>query len=227
MGVYCWNIVGSRLTSFLKTFKSDKMPTYKYEYFNGRGRGEISRLLFAVSGQKFEDARIEGKDWPKRKESSKLGTLPILTTDGKEIYQSQAIVRHLARVFDLYGKSDSEKSTVDIVLECCTDIREGLFKAMFEKDEAKKAEMMKESPPKWMPSMKLFEEMYSKNKGGFIAGSKITVADLAIYDLLQNIEPLLPEGEKKLIPNVLGNKKAVEGDKGVKAYLAKRPKTDF
>jgi len=36
------------------------LTTYKFYYFNSRDRGELSRLIFAAAGQKFEDIRIEG-----------------------------------------------------------------------------------------------------------------------------------------------------------------------
>ena len=48
--------------------RSVEMPSYKLTYFNGRGRGEISRMIFTAAGVKFEDVRIEG-DWPKLKSS--------------------------------------------------------------------------------------------------------------------------------------------------------------
>lgn len=41
------------------------MPNFKLTYFNGRGRAEISRLIFAVAGAPYEDIRI--KDWPNGK----------------------------------------------------------------------------------------------------------------------------------------------------------------
>ena len=47
------------------------MPIYKLKYFNGRGRAEEARLLFAEAGQSYEDIRIEGKDWPSEKPSMK------------------------------------------------------------------------------------------------------------------------------------------------------------
>jgi len=34
------------------------MPVYKLKYFDGRGRGEVPRLMFAEAGQKYEDIRI-------------------------------------------------------------------------------------------------------------------------------------------------------------------------
>jgi glutathione S-transferase len=45
------------------------MVQYTLHYFNGRGRAEISRLIFAAAGVSFNDHRIE--DWPKHK-SGKL-----------------------------------------------------------------------------------------------------------------------------------------------------------
>ncbi len=35
------------------------MSTYKLIYFNGRGRAEVSRLIFVVVDQKYEDFRLE------------------------------------------------------------------------------------------------------------------------------------------------------------------------
>jgi glutathione S-transferase len=46
------------------------MPNYKLYYFNGRGRAEISRLILAAAGVKYEDIRIN--DWPKTKSSNQM-----------------------------------------------------------------------------------------------------------------------------------------------------------
>lgn len=43
------------------------MPSYKLTYFNGKGRAEAARLMFAAAGQKYEDVRIKSEDWPKVK----------------------------------------------------------------------------------------------------------------------------------------------------------------
>ena len=44
-----------------------KMPGYKLYYFNGRGRGETSRLSFAAVNIEFEDIRLAGEAWAKEK----------------------------------------------------------------------------------------------------------------------------------------------------------------
>ena len=41
------------------------MPSYTLNYFNGRGRAEITRLIFAAAGARYNDNRIA--DWPATK----------------------------------------------------------------------------------------------------------------------------------------------------------------
>jgi hypothetical protein len=38
------------------------MPKYKLTYFNGRGLGEVSRWLFALADQPYDDARLQYED---------------------------------------------------------------------------------------------------------------------------------------------------------------------
>ena len=39
------------------------MPSFKLIYFNARGGGELSRLVFAAAGEEYEDIRLSGDDW--------------------------------------------------------------------------------------------------------------------------------------------------------------------
>ena len=41
------------------------MPKYVLNYFDGRGRAEVSRLIFAAAGLQYTDNRV--KDWPAKK----------------------------------------------------------------------------------------------------------------------------------------------------------------
>jgi len=43
--------------------------SYKLTYFNGRGRAETIRMIFAQAGVAYEDVRIEGAQWPELKPS--------------------------------------------------------------------------------------------------------------------------------------------------------------
>lgn len=39
------------------------MPSYTLYYFNGRGRAEVIRMLFAVADIAYNDKRIDFDDW--------------------------------------------------------------------------------------------------------------------------------------------------------------------
>ena len=48
----------------------DNMSQYKLTYFNSRARAEVTRILFALADQEYEDDRIDYKNWcPELKES--------------------------------------------------------------------------------------------------------------------------------------------------------------
>lgn len=52
-------------------------PKFKLTYFNGPGRAEHLRYLFAYAGQEFEDARLKREDWPNIKPSKYVHIMEI------------------------------------------------------------------------------------------------------------------------------------------------------
>lgn len=50
--------------------------------FDGKGRGELARLLLAAGGKKYEDVRFSFEEWPKFKPSTPYGQAPALEVDG-------------------------------------------------------------------------------------------------------------------------------------------------
>ena len=61
------------------------MSTYKLTYFNGRGRGEVARFIFAQAGQEYEDNRVSGEEFAKLKPDLWTGSLPVLYVDGESL----------------------------------------------------------------------------------------------------------------------------------------------
>ena len=111
------------------------MSQYKLYYFNGKGRGEVIRLIFAAAGQKYEDIRIEGADWPEYKPKSPLGQAPFLEVfyNGKvlQIAQSLTIARFLARKFGLAGKTLEEQVEVEMYGDQIADLLSEIYKFYF------------------------------------------------------------------------------------------------
>ena len=67
-------------------------------YFPLKGAAEISRLIFAYTGEKYEDKRITSEEWKAgEKAKSPTGGQPMILLEGGEVYsQSMAIARYLA-----------------------------------------------------------------------------------------------------------------------------------
>ena len=86
------------------------MSSYKLYYFNGRGRAEIARLIFAAAGRAFEDIRYDHNEWKSHKPQMLLGQIPILEFNGIKLPQSLSIARFLAKQFQLAGRDNFRTS---------------------------------------------------------------------------------------------------------------------
>lgn len=159
------------------------MPTYKYSYFDVRGRGELVRYVFHAAGRDFEDDRVAREEWPSRKESTPFGQMPVLDVDGKKLAQSGAIARYAAREFDLAGKDSWEQALVDQYMGLVEDMFTEIVKVFFEKDEEKKKELQKNLAEVVFPKFcGLFEKALDQNGGKFFVGNSLTLADLAVLN---------------------------------------------
>lgn len=203
------------------------MSTYKLYYFNGRGRAEPARLIFAVAGHEFEDIRYERVDWPQHKSEMPLGQIPVLEVDGVKLPQSMAIARFLAKQFDLAGKDNLDQAKVDVVLDTIGDLTSEYGPIVREQDEAKKQAAMenffKEALPKHLKNLELLMNAYG-NDGTFFVGDNMTLADLVQYNMME----YLLEYDSNLFANyplLKRNREAVENHPKIAAYLKTRPQT--
>ncbi|XP_072038013.1 S-crystallin SL11-like [Amphiura filiformis] len=208
------------------------MPSYKLTYFNGRGRGEPIRLMFAAKGVPYEDNRIEFKDWPQMKASTPLGSLPILEINGKQkLVESKAINRYMAREFGFYGKNNMESTRIDIVTEIIADIWSKLTDAIFEKDEAKKAKQLKkvftETGPK---KLEFLEKFLGENDGGksYFVGTSITLADIDfIHVMSYYLFPGQNDNGLDKYPKLKALLQRASANEKIAAWIAERPVTQF
>ncbi|CAF1505009.1 unnamed protein product [Rotaria sp. Silwood1] len=205
------------------------MSTYRLHYFNGRGRAEVSRLIFAAVGQKFEDIRYEQNEWPSYKNQMPLGQMPVLEFEGVKLPQSLSIARFLAKQFQLAGRNNFEQAKVDAVVDTITEVASKLAVLSREKDEAKKQDGMRklftEDIPKNFQSLELLGKDYG-NGGPFFVGNHLTWSDLYFYDAAENI--LRIDGNVlNRYPWLQQNRYEVERQPKISAYLKSRPQTFF
>ncbi|GMR36190.1 hypothetical protein PMAYCL1PPCAC_06385 [Pristionchus mayeri] len=211
------------------------MPSYKLSYFPGRGLGEVSRQMFHLSGTPFEDNRIPMEDWPKYKESTPFGQMPVLYVDGEPLPQSFAIARYLAKQFGFAGQTPYDAAWVDALADQYKDylsemrpfltVAYGFVKGDKEKLQKEVAE----------PAIKKFFAILEKHAWdaglhghfhGYFVGDSLTWVDLLVADHIGILETFIPAAvaDFPLVQEV--RDKTISHPK-LKAWLAKRPVTPF
>lgn len=196
-------------------------PKYKLTYFNGPGRAEPLRYIFAYAGQEFEDARLKGEDWPKIKPTTPFGKVPVLEIDGKPVSQSNAIARYLAKKFGLLGADEWTALKADEIVEAFNDYHAVSMKLMFGEENPTNLENLKKEKASYLSK---FDQLVSENKSGLLVGSEVTWADLTFAASLSSgpnyQETLKPYPALSALVEKINNLPAI------KEYLQKRPKFD-
>jgi len=202
---------------------------YKLVYFNGRGRAEPARLIFAYAGHHYTDQRIEGAEWPALKSKAPFGQMPILDIDnGKVILsQSKAIARYLGHQFSLVPKDHIEAAKADMYVDGLDDVQKHFVPWFQEKDPAKKKELWQKLETDHVaPFLKLYEKFLIENGHTYFVSNSITWADLFLFDFIHRFKTSsshLFDGHQKLKEYV----EKIEKEPKIHDWLEKRPKTDF
>ena len=98
-------------------------------YFEGRARVEPIRVILEELAIPYEFQKVTFETWVRMKGETPFGALPSYRKGDMEIFQSHAIIRHLARVHDLYGSTEAERIRCDVIEEALSDLNELVGKA--------------------------------------------------------------------------------------------------
>ncbi|KAG7387318.1 hypothetical protein PHYPSEUDO_014497 [Phytophthora pseudosyringae] len=197
-------------------------PQLKLTYFDGKGRAELSRMIFNYGGVAFTDSRIAHADFAALKPTLPFGQVPVLEVDGTVYSQSMAIVRYAAKIAGLYPSDALEALKVDMFSFSMGDLEEPFVDFMFKtSDEAEKAQKKKtfieETVPKFLAAL---EKMVA---GKFILGDKLSYADLQFVDVVDNkLKWAFPDFKVDAFPKLAALLSNVKAEPKVAAYLSKQ-----
>ncbi|OWA52271.1 putative Hematopoietic prostaglandin D synthase [Hypsibius exemplaris] len=209
------------------------MPAdYRLIYFDGRGRAELIRLIFAAAFQKFEDVRIDVAKWPEYKLTTPWGGIPILEVNNRPVAQSGAIVRYLARQFHLAGEDKWEQVLVDSALDAIGDLLSAAISLGESQDgPLEKADNIRKFRDHVIPvaltNYDRFISMHGNN--GFTVGNHITAADIALFNFVDSVlhHNVLANESLALYPAVKIVFNNVKAQPRIAAYLISRPDSKF
>jgi glutathione S-transferase len=159
-------------------------------YFTARGRAELIRLILAEAGVAYEEENFAVAEFPQLKASGRLpfNAVPVWEEpDGFRLAESVAIACHLARSHGLHGKTPRETAQCDQMLGAYEDLRAEWRKVAAAGPERRpelRAELVSTIIPRWFG---FFDRLLGANHDGrgFLVGDAITVADLALWYLLE------------------------------------------
>ncbi len=176
------------------------MSTPTLIYFPGRGRAEVIRLVLAEAGVEWDEHHVgrgtppvHGRptDLAELKASGALpfGAVPVWEEPGLRLAQSAAIAAHLARRHGLYGASPLDAARCDELLGCVEDVRgelRKLYVAPADGRAAVRAALLSTVLPRWLGDLERHLRP-GLDATGFAVGASLTVADLALWYLLESI----------------------------------------
>lgn len=167
-------------------------PAVRLTYFDLPGRAEAIRWTCAVGGMAFDDVRVSREEFAKNvKPSIPTGQVPAVEVDGsRPIGQSYAILRFVGKCTGLYPTDPVAALKVDEALETCNDV---VTAAMLVRgieigklSGSAKAAICNALSTDILPKeFAKLERLLEVNGSDWLAGSSITVADIAAATLVR------------------------------------------
>ncbi|XP_075440106.1 glutathione S-transferase P [Ascaphus truei] len=149
-------------------------------------------MLLADQGLDWKEDIVNWETWMQGelKEKAVFGQLPQFKDGDLNLYQSNAILRHLARKHGLYGKQSLEASRIDMVNDGVEDFRLKYLRLIYQNYEDGKVSYIDGLPS----DLRHFERLLSENNQGknFLVGEEISFADYNLLDLLRSHLVLSP-----------------------------------
>ncbi|XP_064400046.1 glutathione S-transferase Mu 4-like [Halichondria panicea] len=202
--------------------KKTKMPL-TLAYWKIRGLAQPIRLLLKYNELEFDNVMYQQGDAPDYSREGWLSVkftlgldfpnLPYMIDGDTKITQSNAILRHVARKFDLCGNTETEMAMVDMLENQAMDFRNGFTRVCYNSNyESLKEDYIKAAKDK----IKAFSTFLGGKK--WFIGDKLTFVDFVLYELLDQHRMFEPSLFAEL-PNLKEFLDKFEALPPIKAYM--------
>jgi glutathione S-transferase len=204
------------------------VPNYKLSYFdfNG-GRGESVRIAFHAAGIKFEDDRLTFQEFSAMRHNTRFNSLPVLEIDGKQVTQTNAMLRYVGKLGGLYPDDDMQALYCDEVLGAVENLSHHIGRTIgLQGDELREArEKLVEG---WLPIfLRGLDSLLTRGGGQYFVDNRLTVADLKVFVqtgwLMSGALDHVPQDfVQQVAPALVSHRERLVADPTVVAYYASR-----
>jgi glutathione S-transferase len=181
-------------------------------YWGIRGLGQPIRFMLIAADVPFSEIRLgvlqdgtllnenkEGDDWGSVRSTLDMPfpNLPYLIdargSSSVSLSQSNAILRYLARCFDFYGDSESERIEIDILQDEAYDFRNEIVDTAYTLGEDYVAvfeHFSTNTLPHYLDSFETY--LAGRDNKNFFAGSRLSLVDFIFYELFWQMTLMVP-----------------------------------
>lgn len=194
------------------------------------GRGEPIRLAMAALSVEFEEKAVE---YPKMKanlEEYPCAQCPRFVDEDVDMVQSNAIMRHIARKYDLYGTSLAQKAAVDMVIDTVESLKLKHWTLIYVdelSDEAKKKVWDAHFDPESVNGRNggahmgyVMNMILKYGSKGFAAGDSFTVADILVFDVFDIFKRIYGDTLSTTYPDLQSHWDKIAQMPGIREYMA-------
>ena len=204
-------------------------PQAKLVYLNGRGRGEVLRYVMSAAGIVFTETFLStAKDLKDVRETKRLmfGQVPLVEIDGLAITQTEAIIRYIARKYNLYGTTENDRIRCDMILDAIKDTEIGNSGVSFIfRDEEQRQELRSNMVAKAKKYFPMFEGLLSSHS--YFLGAQMSFVDVVFLHDLEWFVDILGVDALEPYPIIAAFRQRMMTVPNIAAYLASPQKKPF
>ena len=203
------------------------MPKLKLTYFDFHGgRAEPARLALAIGGISFEDHRFAGAEFAEVRKSTPFGQVPVLTVDGVQVTQCDAITRYAGKLAGLYPTDPYQALLCDEVMYVVEEASVKLgptFRMTGEEQKEARLALVDGSMPVYLGWL---QKQLLAHGGEYFADNRLTVADLKVFVDVRGLnsgrlDHVPADLVEQVAPALNAHMQRIAQTPAIKAYYAK------